>query len=226
MNYCVDRKKSPSSFFLLLDARAATEYCVRPAPGPSGFEIKEEHKRGGTHHTQSTSSGLGVRRVVKLYVNIFLHETGDAATALERESKREKRTESRIRIPSPAARRPRPRLEYDSSATGSPAGRSGIEPAPLHRLAAAGSPRRAASPSAALAAVVAHTCGRGRASGRGLTAALWVRAGPVRAGKSGAVCALRRVRARGGAWGGGGAHLAWAARLEPPGPAKGPVRWT
>ena len=130
--------------------------------------------------------------------------------------------ESHTHIPSPAARRPRPRLEYDSSATGSPAGRSGIEPAPLHRLAAAGSPHRAASPSAALAAVVAHTCGRGRASGRGLTAALWVRAGPVRAGKSGAVCALRRVRARGGAWGGGGAHLAWAARLEPPGPAKGP----
>ena len=177
-------------------------------------------------HKKHTSSGLGVRRVVKLYITILLHETGDAATALEREPKREKRIESRIRIPSPAARRPRPRLEYDSSATGSPAGRSGIEPAPLHHLAAAGSPRRAASPSAAPPLLMAHTCGRGRASGRGLKAALWVRAGPVRAGRSGAMCALRRVRARGGAWGGGGAHLAWAARLEPRGPAKGPVRWT
>ena len=69
------------------------------------------------HTTQSTSSGLGVRRVVKLYITILLHETGDTATALEREPKREKRIESPIRTyhrPPPAGH------ARDSSTTRAP----------------------------------------------------------------------------------------------------------
>ena len=49
--------------------------------------------------------------------------------------------------------------------------------------------------------------------------------GIAQAGWAGAVCLGWRVRARGGAWGGGGRTLRGPARHEPPGPAKGMLRW-
>ena len=90
-------------------------------------------------------------------------------------------------------------------------------------------------PPAALQAVPA-TCGKGVRAWGGrwrLSAALRAACGRG-AGAWGARCVhvaalagcWRGAGARGGTQGEGGAHLAWAVRLEPHGPAKGPMRWT
>ena len=96
--------------------------AARPTPGPFVWKKRPHMQRNTTQtffwntpHIKSTSSELGVRRVVKLYITIFLHETGDAATALEREPKkrkayRESHTHTVARRP-PATSATRVRLE-------------------------------------------------------------------------------------------------------------------